>query len=159
MRSKHRGGATHVTSSQLFRLDVNFTEKLPHGPYLEQGQGPTHFVLYVLPTATVGDVHSVFYRFFDETIQRQQEGMPRVAKVKVKMRILETKCKGGAVTEGEKLQDLLESGEALSLTVRQTAAVGCWQNNSRSFLVFEIPSEREDESDSVRKFHSHSIEF
>ncbi|KAL6067490.1 hypothetical protein QOT17_008892 [Balamuthia mandrillaris] len=125
MRSNHHGGATHVTSSQIFRLDVNFTEKLPHGPYVEQGQGPTNFAVYIHPTATVGDVHSVFYRFFDETIQSQQEGMPRVARVKVKMRILETKCKGGAVTEGERLQDLMESGENLSLTVRQTAAVGC----------------------------------
>ncbi|KAL6051319.1 hypothetical protein QOT17_019255 [Balamuthia mandrillaris] len=107
------------------RLDVNFTEKLPHGPYAEQGQGKTHFVLYIQPTATVGDAHAAFHKFSDETLEGQQKGVPNFAKMKVKVKILETKCKGGAVTEGEKLQDLLESGEALSLIVRQTASTPC----------------------------------
>ncbi|KAL6050611.1 hypothetical protein QOT17_019718 [Balamuthia mandrillaris] len=114
-----------VTSSQAIRLDVKFTEKLPHGPYVEQGQGQTIFAVYVLPTATVGDVHSVFYQFYDETMQRQQEGMPRVAKLKASMKIIETKCKGGAVAEGERLQDIMESGDALTVIVRQKVSMGC----------------------------------
>ncbi|KAL6051318.1 hypothetical protein QOT17_019254 [Balamuthia mandrillaris] len=110
-RHRHHGTSAHQTATQTVRLDVNFTEKLPHGPYVEQGQGQTHF-----PTATVGDAHAALRKLFDETVQRQYEGRT----VKAKMQILETKCKGGAVTEGEKLRDLLESGEALSLMVRQS---------------------------------------
>ncbi|KAL6053592.1 hypothetical protein QOT17_017855 [Balamuthia mandrillaris] len=114
---RHHGtSAQQHTATQTIRLDVNFTEKLPHGPYVEQGQGQTHYILYIQPTATVGDAHAAFRKLFDETIQRQYEGRT----VKAKMQILETKCKGGAVTEGEKLHDLLESGEALSMIVRQS---------------------------------------
>ncbi|KAL6051317.1 hypothetical protein QOT17_019253 [Balamuthia mandrillaris] len=124
-RQNHHGHATRQTATLTFRLDVNFTEKLPHGPYVEQGQGQTHFVLYIQPTATVGDAHAAFHKLFDETIQRQTEGLPKILKVGATMEILETKCKGGAVTEGEKLQDLLESGENLSLIVRQKFSTGC----------------------------------
>ncbi|KAL6063885.1 hypothetical protein QOT17_011196 [Balamuthia mandrillaris] len=106
------------TSTLVVRLVVNFTEKLPNGPYVEQGQGQTNFAVYVHPTATVGDVHSVYHKSFDETHQLQQERLPNFAKTKVKVKSIETKCRGGAVTEGEKLQDIMESGEALTMIVR-----------------------------------------
>ncbi|KAL6063883.1 hypothetical protein QOT17_011194 [Balamuthia mandrillaris] len=127
---------SRTTSTLVVRLDVNFTEKLPNGPYVEQGQGQTNFAVYVHPTATVGDVHSVFHKFFNDTMQLQQEGLPRVANVKASMRIMETKCKGGAVTEGEKLQDIMESGDALTMTIRQIFSVTSFLDLVLSELTF-----------------------
>ncbi|KAL6063888.1 hypothetical protein QOT17_011199 [Balamuthia mandrillaris] len=67
---------SRTTSTLVVRLAVHFTEKLPNGPYVEQGQGQTKCAVYVHPTATVGDVHSVYHKSFDETYQLQQEGLP-----------------------------------------------------------------------------------
>lgn len=110
-----------------FRVEVQFTNKLPHGPYCELGQGLGTYVLHVNEEATVAVAKEVFERKIKEILHDQMEAM-RSATIKVSCSatIQKVRCKGAELHDDSvALASLLESGEALEVTLRQQTTTGC----------------------------------
>jgi hypothetical protein len=105
-------------------LTIHFTEKLPHGPYVETVT-QTSYNVYVPPSATVHDATEALCDMGREAIETQSKNLPIPGKMTGKFSVKQVKCKGGKVTDDTVLNTILSDGESLQINLKQTTMTCC----------------------------------
>jgi hypothetical protein len=83
--------------------------------------------IYVPPDSTVAVARETIQEYLQTADKRVAKNLnrgpgPRLVKVAVTPTITQIKCKGGVVTDEQRLSDLLDDGEILEVTIDQDFA-------------------------------------